>query len=406
MKKLKIYIINGLIIFVIISLAGLSQIYHYPHLVTYVFIPIILFISLSFNKFSFYSIHNHYVKYFLGFLFVALALCLIANNMKVAIASVQTMLGAFLCIVFTMELLRYKEHDFTTLFLLAFVITFLFLSLHLLFGVKKIDISSSYDYRTNYIFDINENSYSYMSFFANIAVFYLIQLNRKKIYIILSIFCLLLGVFTSFITLSRTGFIFTLLIGFFYWIFIFDGFKVKIFTKTLIILPILCIGLLYTLHYYNNSYLKIRVNDSIKNGDTRTILVKEALAAFANHPFTGLGPSQFQLTSTDNQFSHNSFTEAAANMGILGIIFILLLFILPLVAEFKRYFHAKDKTIRKLNILFFLSFIFLNTTYVLYLDPNAMIFLFIVICISNRLITRTQLSDSISLKFYPGKVYK
>src|SRR5690606_17502989 len=137
------------------------------------------------------------------------------------------------------------------------------------------------------------NVYSYFSYFANIALFYLIQITGKKIYITLSCVCLVLGVYLSFITASRSGILFTMLIGILYWIFIFNKFRINPFLRLLIIMVLLAYGInnLYTI--YNDSFLKLRVDLSVESGDARATLAKEAIYVFLNHPFTGVGPGQF-----------------------------------------------------------------------------------------------------------------
>ena len=137
---------------------------------------------------------------------------------------------------------------------------------------------------------------------------------------------------------------------------------------------------------YNDSFLKLRIETSINEGDAREKLASNAIDVFASHPFTGVGPGQFYLYSYNHtSFSHNSFTEIAANMGIIGLILFLLLLFSPLFKEIKNYLYNKgDKSIIKLNILFFLSFILINNIYVFYLTTYGMMFFFLIVMIQKK----------------------
>ncbi len=384
MNSLNLYIIKALLVFTIVSLAGLSAIYNYQQAVTYVLVPLILFMGLSLNNFTFTSLGNTYSKYFLGILIVGILVLTFSTNLSVGFQNLVTLAGVYLAILLTIELLQFRFYDFSETFLISFVLSFLLLSFFLLLenGGNAAEVSEDYIDRSQ--FDLNANIYSYFSYFANMSLFYLIQIKGKKLYMILSWICIVLGIYLSFITASRSGILFTFLISVIYWLFIFNKLRVNAFFRTLIVMAIIAYSIKYIYGIYDNSFLKTRVTQSIESGDGRETLAKEAIMIFLQHPITGVGPGQFFLyASNKSSFSHNSFTEMAANTGIAGLLLLLFLFIQPFLKEFRNQ-HRGDKAIRKLNLLFFFSFILYNNFYVFYLTTYGMIFFFLVIMIQKK----------------------
>ncbi|HRP31126.1 MAG TPA: O-antigen ligase family protein [Agriterribacter sp.] len=384
MTALKTFIVKYLLIFTIVSLAGLSAIYNYQQVITYFIVPLVFFTGLSLNNFRFSSLGNKYSKYFLGILVLGLLILIFSANLSVGFQNLITLAGVYLTILFTIELMHFRFYDFSETFLHSFVLSFLLLSFFLLMGPggNQVEISEEFVDRSS--FDLNANIYSYSSYFANMALFYLIQIKGNRLYIILSWICTLLGIYLSFITASRSGILFTILICSVYWLLIFNKLKSNTFIKFIIVLSIIGYSINFIYNVYDNSFLKARVDQSLESGDGREVLAMDAIIVFLHHPIVGVGPGQFFLYSSDkHSFSHNSFTEIAANMGIVGITLLLLLFVQPFLKEFKTR-NQGDKAIRKLNLLFFASFILYNNFYVFYLTTYGMIFFFLIIMIQKK----------------------
>lgn len=298
------------------------------------------------------------------------------------------MSGVYVCILLSGELLFFRKHDFTIVFLRSFVYAFYIVVALLLSGNSEIDITSgTYIYRGR--FDLNANAYSYFSFFANLSIFYLIELKKKNGYIILSLCTIVLSIYVSFITSSRSGLMFNLLISVVYWLFIFNSKLMNVMIRYVLIGMVTLYSIVNVVDFYNNSYLKYRVDESVKFGDARGSLVVDAFNIFRNNAFTGVGPGQYAIHSVrKGAFSHNSFTEAAANLGIVGIILLFILLIRPLLESlrmvFERGYHSSNRLL-KLNMLFFLTFILYNNFYVFYLTTFGMIFFVIVLSIQKKI---------------------
>lgn len=346
--------------------------------------PLILFLGFASNNFKFPSLSYTYSKCFLWILVLGVLILSFSTDLSVGIRNLITLTGVYLSILFTLELLQFQYFDFTDTFLFSFILGFLILSFFIFFDVAGSPGKIDEDYIDRSAFDVNANAYSYFSYFSNIAAFYLIQIRGRRLYILLAIICAVLGIYIAFITASRSGIIFVLLINLVYWLFIFSKTRINVFFKTLLVLAILSYGIKYTYEIYENSFLKLRVNDAIESGDSRGDLVTEAIIVFLQNPLTGVGPGQFFLhTESKSNFSHNSFTEIAANMGVFGILLLVFLLFQPFIREM-RYYGLGDKALSKLNILFFFSFILYNNFYVFYLTTYGMIFFFLVLMIQRK----------------------
>ena len=204
----------------------------------------------------------------------------------------------------------------------------------------------------------------------------------------LSFLTSILVIYISFITASRSGLLFAVLMPVLYWLFIFKSYKVNSETKLILvsILIILSLSKLYSL--YNNSYLKNRVEQSLESGDSRGQLINDAITVFKEHFFTGVGPGQFYLYSFNkSSFSHNSYAEMAANLGIVGLVLLLILYVTPFIQSIRIYFANKKiakRSILKLNIYFFFFFLLYNNFYVFYLTTFGMMFFMIVLNIQKK----------------------
>ncbi|MEL4455020.1 O-antigen ligase family protein [Lutimonas vermicola] len=364
-------------------MAGLSEIFDYQSLVTYGLMPITFIYALYTNRFKSYSLTNFYsIIFSLLIIWSAFLIIILPVDFEMAIKTLLKILGVYLSILITIEILSNKSYDYITSFLWAFIISYYIIVYFLMTGNYDIDISSGeYIYRGR--FDLNANAYSYFSFFANMALFYLIEIKRKPILVILSFITIGLGIYVSFLTSSRSGLLFTSLTGVIYWVFIFDGYKINPLLKVTVTVGLTLVALTKLFEFYKNSYLKYRVDEAVQYGDSRQDLIKDAFNVFQNNAFTGVGPGQYALYSFHKgSFSHNSFTEAAANLGIIGLIILLILLITPFLNSLRVYFkniYSKNKNILKLNILFFSIFILYNNFYVFYLTTYGMIFFMIIV---------------------------
>lgn len=391
MESSKNIFLDLLILFLTISLTGLGVLFGYAQFVTYALIPLMLIYCIQLNSFKFFSFNNTYIKLFFSIILWSILLIFISIDQNVALNEITKSIGVFLVMLIVLEAIAYFPDKYIKWFLFSYVIAFYIISTHLLLRVgTTTHVSDAWIDRSNDTLGLNANTYSYFSFFANIALFYLIELTRKKVYIIISIFSVILAFYLSFITASRSGMLFLILIVTTYWLLIFSTkgkYKALRFILTIIIL-IYSSTILN--QYYENSFLKKRVDISIQSDDARERLINEAVNVFIDNPFLGVGPGQFFLyESTKQSFSHNSYTEIAANLGIIGLILLLIIFVRPLIKAIKTFFIDKNpshSSLNKLNILFFATFILYNNFYVFYLTTYGMMFFIVIISVQEKYI--------------------
>lgn len=357
---------------------GLGIRYNYQRLITFGLIPFLLIYVSSKNKMTLYSFKSSYLKFFILIIIYSLLLIFQSIEMEAAFNNIIQLIGVMLASIIVLELMNYKKENLLSWTLISFVLGF-YVSIFFLNEslAEEVSLSSQWIDRSNY--DLNANKYSYFSFIANFALFYLVELKRSKIYVLLSFVTLGLGIYISFLTASRSGFLFTTLIGVIYWLFIFNktgkSFRIQRF---LLILLVIAFASQKIYETYSSSYLKNRVERANENGDSRVGLAKDALNVFFDHPFTGVGPAQFAFYGKFNRgsYSHNSYLEAATNLGVVGVFLLILLLFSPLVKAFKEK-KSRLPSLRLLNILFFFCFILYNNFYVFYWSSVEMMFFFI-----------------------------
>lgn len=101
---------------------------------------------------------------------------------------------------------------------------------------------------------------------------------------------------------------------------------------------------------YDNSFLKQRSEKSLAE-DSRATLIKNALTiGTANLPL-GVGSNNFMKLSDTGEFAHNSYLEAYADMGIIGVALYIALMVIYTFRQWKRYRNSHDK-------MYFLFFTF------------------------------------------------
>jgi len=391
LNKFNIYIAKGFIFFFIVSLAGLSQIYNYQSIITYGFLPFIFLYGLYLNSFKSFSIVNGYAQIYLGIIIISIFLILVLPvDFNSAVTNLLKITGVYLGILLTIELLSFKEYDFTELFLLSFISSFIIISVYALIQSSVlINPIANIEETDRGMFDLNANTYSYYAFFSIISTFYLIEFRVSFIYKILSIFISILGIYMSLITASRSGLLFMVFLPVLYWLFIFKSKRLGANIKLLISSILIFIFLFNLYGIYSNSYIKYRIDTSLESGDAREDLVFESFIAIEKEIITGYGPGQLRYhIYNKHSYSHNSFTEIAGDLGIFGLILLLLLLITPIIIGLKMYFNVRykmNKNIIKLNILFFLFFLFYNNFYTFYQTIFGMIFFIVIVNIQDRI---------------------
>ncbi|MDM9632799.1 O-antigen ligase family protein [Robiginitalea aurantiaca] len=231
------------------------------------------------------------------------------------------------------------------------------------------------------VFTYNANYYSYFSFFANFSIFRL-HLKYKNLYTGLGLIIIpVISILMSFVTQSRSGLIFVLTANILFWIWInkikFINPLKQLFAKSIMIITGILVLFQFSRIYFQSS-IQSRISSNISE-DGRTYLMKEALNVFFEYPFLGVGTGNFVKYNPYHLFSHNSYTEALAEQGILIGGLIIVLFFLPFIKSTKLLLRNKADSNVKLAWLFFALFMLLNNVYVFYEASYAMLYFFVYV---------------------------
>lgn len=93
---------------------------------------------------------------------------------------------------------------------------------------------------------------------------------------------------------------------------------------------------------YNDSFLKQRAEINITE-DTRFGLVVNAIEVGVDNFPLGIGSANFQGVSHRREIAHNSYLEAFADLGIIGVLLYTLLMLVFTLRQWKRYRKSGDK---------------------------------------------------------------
>ncbi|UJH67027.1 O-antigen ligase [Allomuricauda sp. SCSIO 65647] len=232
----------------------------------------------------------------------------------------------------------------------------------------------------------NANYYSYISLFANFSLFrlHLLYKNRFTYLGLLLLPPLMLAM--SFVTQSRSGLLFILIINVIFWYWVVNSAHQKSYIKVLRFLSLGIITIFLAIQFigvYSQSSIRGRVEATDR--DARGALVELGLEAFMDHPFLGLGLGQFPRYSKTGLFTHNTYVEALAEHGFFIGGVVILVFVLPLFKATSLLRRFSKNQFIKLNFLFFFIFLFYNNVFVFYKASSAMMFFFLMIGIQQRL---------------------
>lgn len=381
-RKEPSFIIGLYIIIVIINLNAFGPFYDFQTIVLFGLIPVLSLIALKSDIYSFHYNNSEFVLYSIIFILMFTTIFYDIDH-EMFIKNFNGMIGGLVASYIPIGLNKNKNYeDFFHIGFILSIIALLYLE-YLLGNFNLMGFASIKGSRSRFAF--NANYYSYISYFANFSLFYLYlkyrNLGITLLLIILPVFLIIL----SFITQSRSGLLFIIILNSFFWFYV-----VKIKSKNelakfakIVILIIAAIFLASLfLDTYQNSLIKKRVSKTTE--DARGRLAKEGLEIFMNNPFLGVGLGQAPRYTNSGQFTHNSYTEILAEHGIFGGVLLLILFGLPTIKSFKKLRENRFDSGNKLNFLFFSTFLLYNNAYVFYKFSYAMLYFFLIISIQNK----------------------
>ena len=371
------------VILALLSLNAIGPFYNYQTIVLFGLIPFLFLIS--FRK-DIYTLDKGNGEILIYTLIIIVTLSTIFYGINFELFSVAfngiiiSLIAAYIPIGLN------KNYDYGDYFHLGFILSIITLIL-IEYSIGNFSLTGFANVKASRgRFSFNANYYSYISYFANFSLFYLHLKYKNILTRIVLIILPVLFIILSFVTQSRSGLLFILILNGFYWFTIVKNHNSNVLSKIVQKIVLIVIAVLFVIKLidtYQNSQIKSRISKSAE--DSRKDLASEALNVFADYPVLGVGLGQFPIYSKSGQFSHNSYTEILAEHGIIGGILLLFLFGVPTLKSYHNLKkNCKDPMLR-LNFMFFISFLLYNNAYVFYKASYAMIYFFLIISIQNKL---------------------
>jgi len=314
---------------------------------------------------------------------------------EIFVSNLNSFFGAVLSAYIALAL--NKSKNYSNYFHVGFILS-IFLLVAIMYkngNFSFTNFANIVDFRDRFM--LNANAYSYFSFFGNFSLFLLHHKYKSKFTAILLLALPLLFLIISFVTLSRSGLLFIILINLIYWTFINVPEKnnkaKKLLRKLVVILLIVVLGIKF-LDIYQGSRIQNRVQGSVQSSeDPRGLLIVNSLKVFVEHPIFGVGLGQVRVYNGHGQFSHNSYVEILAEQGIVGGFMLFLLFGIPLKKSWYLFRKRREDPLAKIFLMFFVTFYMYNNFYVFYKFPFAMMYFFLIISLMNKLYTKTKAAE-------------
>ncbi len=315
----------------------------------YVVLPIAFILSLLRNGCSLAT--NTYMKKLIMLYIWCLLACLWATNLDLALRDMRQILGTFLiAFIFVVNskdqrLLPWLYGSYIVLFASAWW----YAKTHIL-----IDIGDE-RFRLNDE-KLNANTMAYYLFYVTFLIYVLGEIVCKSFLKKMwgGIFWLMLPLsfLTAFLTASRQVLIIQvpLILFLLYIRYIKDKNLKKKILFSIFMLAVIIYFTPFLLEQYDNSFLATRSELKMED-DPRSKLLRDAInVGWENFPL-GVGPANYIHYSPHKQFSHNTYTELWANLGIIGLALYLWLLWSFVRTQWQRY-----KFFRKKEFLIFLLF--------------------------------------------------
>lgn len=330
------------------------------------------------KKFSFFK-----NKFFLFFLFFCIYLILRSFFTINFVVSLKSILFYFRFVIFSIMVFWTIKNfpNFFKYFSIIFLITFsfvLFDSIFQFFFDRDIfGLSSGHKIRISGPFGDELILGSYLSRFAPFLIFFFYYIKKPLRYLFLFIF--LLGFVVTVLSAERTGLIYYLLNIIFFFLYS------KEFKKIKIGFSIVVLFISFLVFSGNSDFKKRIITQAYQNSENATVWfsvmhdshIRTAYNMFIQNPIMGVGPKMFRYHCAEERYEiknpphplsnkfrcsthpHNLFIQIAAETGVIGLFFYLLLFfyvIFNLCKDFIFSFVDSKKLEANYKIFFLFSF--------------------------------------------------
>lgn len=390
-------ILGFFIIFVIIFLNAIGPYIQLQQIGTFGLVPLLALITFFYDIKEFNSGKK---ELYIFTIILALSIITVFNYKGIDefYRSLSLMTGALVSAYVVIGLTKKTNYD--TFFHIGYILTIIILFFIMLYnGNISSGFASALDFRDRFL--LNANAYSYYSVFANFSLFYLYLEYRNKALVALLITLPIVFLAITFTTQSRAGLFIIILINILFWVFVNKSFKkniIKRIARVFILSIVFIIFIIKFIDLYEGSRISHRVNQTTEREDAREILFYEGIEVFVNNPVFGVGLGQFPFYSKLKLFTHNSYTEILAEQGIIGGVFLLMLYLTPTIKSYKNFRIDPKNSIYRCNLLFFIVFLIYNNAYVFYKFPFSMMYFFLIISIQRNNSVEIATKNDISLK--------
>ncbi len=329
----------------------------------YVVLPAAFVMSFVRNGFKLAT--NKYMSILIALYLWCLFACVWATYTDLALQQMRQILGAFL--ISYIFAVNAKDEKLVPWLYASYIVLFasacLYARSHILMD------SGTDNFRLNDE-KLNANTMAYYLFYVTFIVYEFGEIVNKPSYKKLWRFCfwlmLPLTFTTAMLTASRQVLIIQIpLIAFLLYLRYFNkrGLGKKMVFVILILAGIVAL-LPSIMETYNASYLATRSEANIKE-DPRTLLLLDAIHVGAEHFPIGVGPGNYIMYSFRKQFSHNTYSELWANVGIVGLFLYCWLMWLFIKRSWQHYKYTHNKAFL-VFLLFGVVYSFDGVFYVFY----------------------------------------
>ena len=290
-----------------------------------------------------------------GFLIICFISILFAKNTNESIVVTIQYLTYLICFISIYSLANLSSNTFIKFFIILVSVSVFIESWAVVYNaIDLVWIQNSDFTRDNFLLrgfagniNINANSIA----IKLLVVYYMLYKSKKRHFLIFSLITITLAYTALFILLSRTAFlsIFLTTIMFLVWM------GKTYLRKSLMIILLMAISFLFvqtSLNSQNSNEITDRIssityNDEDDSVNQRLRYYSHAFKSISVNPIFGIGIGNWKLKSIDYDskdidgytvpyHAHNDFLQIAAEIGIIGFIFYLLIFLIPIFNLIKK----------------------------------------------------------------------